>query len=124
MATMKDIGLSYARNAGADLSAALFKLAAVDTDGDIILAGAGTPVLGVIIEAAAENYPVTILYGGQGKVIVGADGAIAAGDLLTANALGLAKVSTASPGDDVGVFGMALHGGAVGEIIEFVFKAT
>lgn len=120
MATMKDIGLSYARNAGADLSAALFKLVKVDTDGDIVLAGASDPVIGVVIEAAVENKPVTVQYGGQGKVIVGAEGAITAGAMLQSNASGLAKSGTSGA---AGVFGMALNGGAVGEIIEFAFTS-
>lgn len=120
MATMKDLGLSYARNAGANLSAALHKLVKVDTDGDIVLAGANEPILGVVIEAAVENKPVTVLYGGQGKVIVGAEGAITAGEMLASNASGLAKAGTSGA---AGTFGMALTGGAVGELIEFVFNA-
>jgi len=75
MTTSKDIGLSYARLAGADLTTALNKFAMVDTNGNIILATAAAKVLGTIIEENNINYPVTVQYGGQGKVIVGAGGA-------------------------------------------------
>lgn len=120
MATMKDIGASYARNAGADLSAALYKFAAVDTDEDIILCNASLVPLGVIIEAALENKPVTVQTGGNGKVIVGAGGAVVAGAAIKSDALGCALSATSGA---AGIVGVAVNGGAAGEIIEFAFTA-
>jgi hypothetical protein len=78
MTTSKDIGLSYARLAGVDLTAGLNKFAALDSNGNVILAGAAGKILGTIIEENNINYPVTVQYGGQGKVIVGAGGPLSA----------------------------------------------
>lgn len=118
MATMKDVGLTYARNAGANLSTALFKFCKVDTDGDIILSAAAPPV-GVIIEAAVENKPVTVQYGGQCKVIVGA-APVAAGAVIAPDANSLAVTATSGAANSCGI---ALDAGAAGAIIEFAFTA-
>lgn len=115
MATSKDIGLSYARQAGADLSAALFKFASLDSSGNLVLAGNDGVVLGCIIEEAPLGRPATVQYGGEGKVIVGAS-PIAAGALIAAAAGGLAKTSTGT-----NTVGMALEGGAANAVIEFAF---
>ena len=114
MSVYKDIGLNYARNAGADLSDKLYYLAKVDTDGDIILASAGTDsVLGAISETAAQDHPVTVQFGGIAKVIAGA--AITAGARVTSDGNGKA-VSTTTAGDRV--CGIALWAaGAANEII-------
>lgn len=106
-------GLQYARNAGADLSAKVFYLAKVDTDGDIVLAAAGTDVvLGVIREGAVANKPVTVQFGGIGKVIAG--GSITAGARITSDGNGKA-VATTSAGDKV--CGIALTAADAGDII-------
>jgi len=114
MATVKDVGLTYARNAGADLSAKLHFLAKVDpTDGDLILAAAGTDtVIGVITEAAAADKPVTVQFGGLAKVKAG--GTIVAGDRLTSDGSGQA-IATTTAGNRV--FGIALDAGASGNIV-------
>ena len=117
MATMKDLGGSYARNAGADLSEKLFYLTKVDTDGDIVLAAAATDfVLGPVLEAAVQDKPVTVQYLGEGKAITG--GAITAGDRLTSDSAGKA-IATTSSGNNV--FGVALESAASGAIVPFVF---
>lgn len=82
----------YAQNAGADLSAKLFYLCRVDTDEDIILAGDGERVLGVIREAAVADKPVTVQYGGVAKVSAGA--AFSAGVLLASDTNGQAVLAT------------------------------
>jgi hypothetical protein len=115
MTTSKDLGLSYARLAGADLSAALNKFAMLDANGNVVLATAAAKVLGTIIEENNINYPVTVQYGGQGKVIVGAGGAIAAGAQINSDASGLAATGATNS------VGVALTGGAVGTVIEFAF---
>lgn len=80
-----------AQNAGADLSAKLFFIAKVDTDEDIILAGDGEASLGVIREAAVQDKPVTIQFGGIAKVIAGA--AFNAGVLVASDGNGKAKLA-------------------------------
>lgn len=81
-----------AQNAGADLSGKLFHIAKVDTDGDIVLAGDGQAALGVIREAAAENKPVTVQYGGIAKVIAAAT--FDAGVLVASDGNGQAVLAT------------------------------
>jgi hypothetical protein len=114
MTTSKDLSLSYARLAGADLSNALNKFGMVDTNGNIVLATAAAKVLGTIIEENNINYPVTVQYGGQGKVIVGA-AAVTAGAVIASDANGLAVAGATNP------VGVALTGGAPGTVIEFAF---
>lgn len=115
MTTSKDIGLSYARLAGADLSGALNKFGMVDSNGNIVLATAAAKVLGTIIEENNINYPVTVQYGGQGKVIVGSV-AVVAGAVIASDANGLAVAGATNP------VGVALTGGAAGTVIEFAFN--
>ena len=113
--TKIDEAWTYARNAGADLSEKLNYFAHVDTDGDIVLAGDGEHVIGTIIEAAAENRPVTVQFGAIGKVIAG--DAITAGEMIASDADG--KAVPAAVGDHV--VGIALAGAAAGEIFSFAF---
>ena len=115
MTIFKDLGLSYARNAGADLSGALNKFAHVDADGDIVLAAAGEHVLGTITEAAVENKPVTVQFGGIAKIICG--GTINAGERVASDGAGLGVA--ASSADDFEV-GTALETGLVNEVIPIV----
>lgn len=111
-------GLEYAQNAGADLSAKLYYLCKIDTDGDIILAAAGTDhVFGVIREGNTADKPVTVQFGGIGKVIAG--GTIVAGDRLTADANGKA-VATTTAGNKV--IGVALMSASANEIFSFAFQ--
>lgn len=116
MATMKYVeSLSYARNAGADLSEKLNFFAKVDTDGDIVLAGDGEAVLGTIYEAAIENKPVTVQFGGIGKVI--AAESITAGAIIASDNAG--KAVAAAAGDFV--VGIALTGADAGDVLSFAF---
>lgn len=115
MTTSKDLSLSYARIAGADLSSALNKFVMIDTNGNVVLATAAAKVLGTIIEENNQNYPVSVQYGGQGKVIVGAGGSIAAGAQINSDASGLAATGSTN------AVGVALNGGAPGNVIEFAF---
>lgn len=106
----------YAKNAGADLSGKLNYLAKVDTDGDIILASAQTDmILGNIVEAAIENSPVTVQFGGIGAAIAG--GAITAGDKLTADSNGKVIATTTASHR---VIGIALSTVASGSVVSFV----
>lgn len=110
-------GFTYARNAGADLSEKLHYFAKIDTDGDIVLCGDGGAVAGVIIEAAAENKPVTIAFGAIGKVICAE--AITPGAILASDTDG--KAVAAAAGDWVA--GIAINGAAssAGDLVPFIF---
>lgn len=111
MSIYKDVGLSYARNAGADLSTSLNLLAHVDTDGDLVLAGAGEHAIGTIIEGAVADKPATVQFGGIAKAVCGAT--VAAGARVASDGAG--KVVTATTGDfEVGT---ALEGGDAEEVI-------
>lgn len=119
MVGMKDVGLSYARNAGADLSEKCFYWAKVDSDGDIILATAGAAALGVIIEADVENSPVTVMFGGIVKAIVGAS-PIAAGATVGPGSGGTTVAVTSGA---AGCSGIALEAGDTDAIISIALTA-
>jgi len=85
-------GLTYAQNAGADLSAKLFYIAKVDTDEDIVLCGSGEAALGVIREANVQDKPVSIQTGGIAKVSAGA--AFNAGVMVASDGNGQAILAT------------------------------
>lgn len=110
--------LLYSRNAGADLSAKLHYFCKVDTDGDIILTSTARTdaTLGVIVEAAAENSPVTVQTGGIGKVVAGE--AIAAGERITCGNDG--RALDADTAGDI-VVGIALHAADANDLLSFVF---
>lgn len=111
MSIYKDVGLSYARNAGADLSTSLNLLAHVDTDGDLVLAGAGEHAIGTIIEGAVADKPATVQFGGIAKLVCG--GTVTAGERVASDGAG--KGVTATTGDfEVGT---ALETGAAEEVI-------
>lgn len=118
MATTKiHEAFTYARNAGADLSAKLHYFAKVDTDGDLILTAArGDAVAGVIIEAAAADRPVTVQFGGIGKVVAGES--IAAGEMIAPGSDG--RALDADTANDF-VVGIALHDAAENELVSFIF---
>ena len=103
---------TYARNAGADLSSNLYYAAHIDTDGDVVLAGAGEHCIGAIIEGAVADNPVTVQFGGVAKMIAGA--AVAAGARVASDANG--KVVAATSGDFV--IGTALE--AAGDANEII----
>ena len=110
-------GLTHARNAGADLSAKLHYFAHVDADGDIVLAGDGEHVAGVIIEAAAQDKPVTFQFGGIGKVICAE--AITPGVRIASDSAGKAVI--AAVGDfEVGT-ALGDAASAAGDLISFLF---
>ena len=104
----------YAANAGEDLSTKLNYLGKIDTDGEIILATTGSAGF-PIIEAAAQNKPVTIQFGGIGKAIAG--GSFNAGvDLAVDNAGKLV-----SAGGGVAVVGHSLQAsGGDGEVVSYI----
>jgi len=108
---------TYARNAGADLSDKINYLAKVDADGDLILATAGSTVLGVIIEDAVADKPATVQWGGIGKVLL-AEAVSSAGVALASDNSGTAVLAD-SAGDYA--FGVALTTGEVGDVIPFYF---
>ena len=109
--------LLYARNAGADLSGKLHYFGKVDTDGDIILTAARTDAaLGVIVEAAAENSPVTIQFGGISKVTAGE--AIVAGEMICPGTDG--RALDADTANDF-VVGVALTSADADDLFSFAF---
>lgn len=118
MATQKiHEALLYARNAGADLSGKLNYFAKIDTDGDIVLAGDGEAVAGNITEAAAENSPVTVQFGGIGKVICAE--AITPGARIASDADGKAVVAAVNDFEAGTALGDAAS--TAGDVISFIW---
>lgn len=73
MAVTRADGADYdAKIAGADLSAKLFFAAKLNTDGELVLAGDGEEVYGIITEVATEGYPATVQKSGMTKAVCGA----------------------------------------------------
>lgn len=117
MSTVKDLGMTIARNAATDLSAKVHYLAKIDSNGKLALGAAQADgVLGNIIEGAVADKPATVQYGGQGKAIAG--GSITAGAFLTCDSNGKAVATTTGTHR---VFGIALEAAAANEIVPFVF---
>ena len=101
-----------AQAAGADLSAKTYFCATLDTSGNIVLAGDGVPVLGVIREGNTSGKPVTVLTGGVAKVSAGAS--FNAGVMVASDANG--QVVLATTGEYS--IGMALEAsGGINEIV-------
>ena len=110
-------GLTHAAPANVDLSEKLHYFAKIASDGDIDLAGDGTTVAGVIVEAAALGKPATIQFGGIGKVI--AAEAIDENARLASDSAG--KAVNAAAGDfEVGT---AVAAAASGELCSFIFAS-
>lgn len=99
--------------AGADLSADQYKLVKFDTNGDVVLAGAGDRVIGVL-----QNKPVS----GAAAVVIASGGAlakcggtVAVGRYVTSDNNGLLKVSDT---DNAPNLGMSLDAGVANDIVE------
>ena len=103
--------------AGADLSAQQFGLLVVNASGQVVLAGAGADVDGVLFNAPIAGRVAEVAIDGVVKVKAG--GVFAAGANLASNAAGLAVVATTGQA----VFGKALEAGAVGRIVSVLFQA-
>lgn len=110
-------GLQFAPNAGADLSGKLHLLVKMSADFTVVLAAAGSDqVVGVLREENTSGNPVTVQYGGIGKVVAG--GTIVAGNRLTSDGSGKA-VATTTAADKV--IGVALMGADANDIFSFLF---
>ena len=107
------------KNAGADLSEKLFFLAHMDTDGDLVLAGAGEAVYGVIVEPGAANEPVTVQVSGLAKAIAG--GSITAGQPIEADGDGKAA---AASGAGSNTFGIARNSADAGDMVEILIDRS
>ncbi len=113
MATEGLVVLLTTLPASADLSAHQFKLVTFDGTPELALAGAGVDCNVLMDKPDAQGVSGTILLVGIGKVEAGET--IAGGDLLAADAAGLAVVAA---GVDY-VFGRALEDAVVGDRFRF-----
>ncbi len=97
--------------AGADLSTKQFFAVKVDTDGDVVLAGAGEVAVGILQDKpAADGRAATVADGGVSKCVFGAT--VAPGALVMSDANG--KLITATTGNYV--IGICREGGDADEI--------
>lgn len=120
MAQAKDVGLSYAAEAGEDLTGKLYYAAKIHTDGKIRVASADDVVLGAIIEEATLGNPATVQYGGQVKMICG--GTIVAGDPVKVDANGKIIAATGSP--PTTQIGIAVQSGVLNRIIGVILRGA
>ncbi len=98
MAITKLYGHSYdAKPAGADLTGKEGYAVKLDTDGTLILATAGDPVWGIVIEGTTAGKYTTCAISDMPEAVCGA--AIAEGAKVASDANG--KLVTATTGDDV-----------------------
>lgn len=94
-------GLTYAAEAGEDLTGDLNKFVKLDNNGRVVLCGNDEKPLGTLFEEAAvdasgtERGAASVQLGGIAKVIAG--GVIAAGARVACGANGLAKAGTTNP---------------------------
>lgn len=105
---------TYAAMAGADLSEKVNYLGKIDTDGEIILATAGSHGF-PILEAAIAGKPVTIQIGCIGKAVAG--GSFNAGATLASDGSG--KLVTAGGGAEVVGIALSVSGGD-GEVVSYI----
>jgi hypothetical protein len=120
-------GLDITLVAGADLSAKQFYAVKVNSSGRAVLAAAGEAAVGFLQNDPASGQAGTIRVGGVSKAVAG--GSVAAGALVTSNVDGKVVAHTGGRTDtsDSGaaadpligsnVIGVALTGGASGEVI-------
>lgn len=101
--------------ANGDLSAKQFCAVAVNSAGRAVVADAEDQVIGIVQNNPAAGQAANVAYGGVSKGKLG--GTVAAGARVTANASG-EIIAAASAGDSV--VGVALNGGASGEIISIL----
>ena len=109
MATREDTS-AITLVAGADLSAAQFRFVKVNSSGYAVLAGAGEKAAGVLANDPLDGQAGTVDVGGVSKVVAGAT--VAAGAEVQSDAA--AAATTLNTGKPLGI---ALYGGAAGEII-------
>lgn len=110
MAIYREGVVHYAQPAGVDLTGKLFCFAAVDTNGNIILCGAGGNAIGAIVEEATPGNAATVQMGSIAKVKTG--GNITSGARVQSDANGFAV--SLQTGVAVGI---ALTGAISGDII-------
>lgn len=106
-------GLTYAGDAGQDLSTSLNRFVKINSSKQIVLAGNGDAVLGTLFEVAASLGPASVQFGGIAKVVAGA--AITAGARVQSDANGAAI--TLAAGVSVG---MSLDGASGAGVITAV----
>src|SRR5215831_6858558 len=82
--------LLYAHATGQDLTGKLFFFAKVDGNGNIVLAGAGDPAIGTVVEEGTLGAPASVQLNGIAKVL--ANGAITPGSRVQAHGTGQAIV--------------------------------
>lgn len=87
-------GVDITRLAGADLSSSQYHFVKLDTNGEVVLSGAGEDAIGVLQNKPADGQAATVRVGGLSKVVAGA--AITAGARVASDASGKAKTAVAA----------------------------
>lgn len=109
--------------AGADLSASMYKLVKLDSNGDIVLSANNDLVVGVLQSQPKSGEVGAVAIGETSKVKLG--GTVAIGNKVISDANGNAILRpTPAVGQTVhyNVVGIALEAGVSGDIIEVLIK--
>lgn len=101
--------------AAGDLSTKQFHAVGVNSAGRAAIADADDQLIGIVQNNPAAGQAANVAYGGISKAVLG--GNVTAGNRVTANASGQI-IAAASAGDSV--IGVALGGGASGEIVSIL----
>lgn len=105
-------------NAGADLSAAQYKIVKIDTAANkqvVLQASSGARGDGVLMNKPTANQPAMVGIIGTMKALAGATIASAGIELMVDTTSRLITATSTNH-----VFGISLNGAAVGEFVEFV----
>ncbi len=93
----EDLGKVISAIAGADLSAGQYRFVDMASDGEIdLVGGQGLDAIGVLQDKpSAQGRVASVAVDGITKVVVGANAALVAGELVTSDALGGAEIAAA-----------------------------
>lgn len=106
------------RIATTDLSAQQFRAVALDAAGQIVVAGAGVNVLGVLQDKPIAGRVGCVCIFGRTNMVYG--GTVAAGDPVSSDATGRAVTTV---GATTKIIGRALVAGVVGDIGDVLLEA-
>lgn len=120
MAVTRADGADFdAKMAGADLRGKVNHLAALNSDGELVLPSNGGVVYGIITEDGNTGQPVTVQVQGLGKAVAG--GSVTAGTRVMSNGDGEVVTGTGASNQS---FGIARNSADEGEMVEIHIDRT
>lgn len=118
-------GFKLTLAAGETLTTHQYYFAKISADNTVVMATDLTDIpVGIIQNTAANGGAVELMVSGVSKLIVGAGGAISAGQLVGCDADGKGIVVDPDGANDYYYVGQAISGGAAGEIISVLINCA